>query len=611
MANEIFRLGDLARRGAYALAMAGVAVVAIGAHGVLAQDDALPLRGLLQDEPISVAPTPEPLDAVADGDVAREAEPEPEPELDETTTGTVPARAPDARTLRGTPLRAPLNERDVRPDEPAETPTDYQPFSEGAISPGEPLSNARPDAISEDALTDDDPFGGAGPLEPLSPAGRAQPLGQQGSVTERGGDLTLDETTTATVPLAAIDAEDLERNLRVGTDAERINSIETTSRRSPDDPFAPVGLRLGTFELFPSIEQGIGWTSNADGGADGDEAFYSETTARFDLRSDWSRHETVLTGFGILRRDIGGAEIRDVEAGLDGALRLDLSDGYEARAAFGYLHRPESATAPDTVEGAVSRPDRDTLSGELGIAREVARLRLGVTAAATRDTFSDAELPDGTVISQADRDSTLAVLRLRTGYEISPALIPFAEIEAGRRVYDNEIDAAGFRRSADRVALRGGIGIDIAEKWRGEAFAGWLWENPDDDALDSVSGLELGGNLAWSPLRGTIVDLNALTSVEGATSPGASGSLLYAVNLAVTRELRANLTGTAGLGLDYRDYANSSAHDLTWSGQLALTWWFNRYLALTGRARYENFTSSVDGRDSDTTSVFVGLRAQR
>ena len=50
---------------------------------------------------------------------------------------------------------------------------------------------------------------------------------------------------------------------------------------------------------------------------------------------------------------------------------------------------------------------------------------------------------------------------------------------------------------------------------------------------------------------------------------------------------------------------------MTWTGQLALTWWLNRYLGLTGRARYETVTSSDPGRESDTTSVFLGLRAQR
>ncbi|MDF1601712.1 outer membrane beta-barrel protein [Mesorhizobium sp. YIM 152430] len=564
MADTSFRL----RRLAAAFALAGAAGALFASHQVLAQQSQLPLRGDLREDP--------------------------------------------ARDLL---LGRPLAERSVLDDESARAQEAYRPFSDGALSEGEPLAGQRRRTDRPVAEATPDPFAGTPPIEISERQRRAGPAGREnepdGTALRVDAEGALDDTVTATVPLAAVDALDLERNLRVGSDASRINSIETARRLPDDNPYASIGLRVGTFELFPSIEQGIGATSNANGGADGESAVFSETIARFDLRSDWSRHEARLNGFGIVRRDLSGAEIRDTEAGLDGELRLDFAGGYEGRAALSYLHRPESASSPVSLASAASRPDRQTLAGELGIGREVARLRLGLAANVTRDMFSDARLSDGTTFSQEDRNSTLASLRLRSGYEVSPALIPFVEVEIGRRVYDNEIDAAGFARSADRLALRGGIGIDIAEKWRGEVYAGWLSENPDDDALDAVSGLEIGGNLAWSPLRGTTVDLNALTSVEGTTVPGASGSLLYAGNLSLTRELRANLTGTAGIGLDYRDYANSSAYDMTWSGQVALTWWLNRYLGLTGRARYETVTSSDAGRESDTASVFVGVRAQR
>jgi hypothetical protein len=561
MADTSFRL----RRLAAALGVACAAAALFAGHQVLAQQPQLPLRGDLRDDP--------------------------------------------ARNLLTRPS---LAERSVLEEEATRAQEAYRPFSDGALSQGEPLAGERrrTDAPEADAVVD--PFAG----QPAIDLARPQLREGRENEPDRGATRALaegqvDDTVTATVPLAAVDSLDLERNLRIGSDASRVNSIETTRRLPDDNPYAPIGLRVGTFELFPSIEQGLGATTNANGSADAQSAIFSETTARFELRSDWSRHEARLNGFGVLRRELSGAEIRDTEAGLDGELLLDLAGGYEGRAAFNYLHRPESASSPVELTTGASRPDRDTLAGELGIGREVARLRLGLTGNVTRDMFSDARLPDGTVLSQEDRNSTLASLRLRTGYEISPALIPFAEVEIGRRIYDNEIDSAGFARSADRLALRAGIGIDIAEKWRGEAYAGWVSEDPDDAALDAVSGLEIGGNLAWSPLRGTIVDLNALTTVEGTTSPGQSGSLLYAGNLSITRELRANLTGTAGIGLDYRDYANSSAYDMTWTGQLALTWWLNRYLGLTGRARYETVTSSDAGRESDTTSVFVGLRAQR
>lgn len=500
----------------------------------------------------------------------------------------------------------------AQPAQPEQEQADggYQPFSEGAISSGEPLAGEEPEGTDAFAAGPDEAEietpSQTGPSLRTGPENSMAAVGLRGSID---GDVA--ELGRRTVPLAAIDAADLARALRIGSDASRVNAIETMRRATPDNPFAPVGLRTGTFVFLPTLEQGIGWTSNAHGAADGESSVYSETTAAFDLRSDWSRHQAVLNGFGTLRRDLSGAEIRDREAGLDGDLRLDLAGGYEGRAALSYLHRLESAFSPVALTSGASRPYRDTLAGEVGIAREVARLRLGLAGSLVRDQYSDAELPDGTVLSQEDRNTTLASLRLRTGYELSPALIPFAEVEIGRRFYDNRIDAGGYARSADRFALRGGVAIDIGDKWSGEVYAGWLSERADDDNLAEVAGLELGGNLAWSPLRGTIVALHALTSVEAATTECDCGALLYAANLSVTQDILSNLTGSAGIGLDYRDYAQSSAYDLTWSGQVALTYWFNRYLGLTGRGRYERLTSSDAGRGSDTASVFVGLRAQR
>src|SRR5690606_13324424 len=45
---------------------------------------------------------------------------------------------------------------------------------------------------------------------------------------------------------------------------ERVTAIEAIDRRAETDPYAPVGIRLGLFQLFPSLEQGIAWTSNAE-----------------------------------------------------------------------------------------------------------------------------------------------------------------------------------------------------------------------------------------------------------------------------------------------------------------------------------------------------------
>ena len=75
--------------------------------------------------------------------------------------------------------------------------------------------------------------------------------------------------------------------------------------------------------------------------------------------------------------------------------------------------------------------------------------------------------------------------------------------------------------------------------------------------------------------------------------------------------MRADLTGNIALGAGYRDYAGSGDRDTIFSAEAGLTWWANRYLGVTGRARHEVLDSTLPGRDSKTTSVFLGIKIQR
>src|SRR5690606_3971693 len=109
---------------------------------------------------------------------------------------------------------------------------------------------------------------------------------------------------------------------------------------------------------------------------------------------------------------------------------------------------------------------------------------------------------------------------LRAGYQISPALMPFVEAEVGRNLYVQEIDSAGYARSSDRYAVRGGLELDMGEKLSGEIAAGWISEDFDDERLDPLSTPTVEADLRWSPQRGTDVTLSGATVLEGTTSAG-------------------------------------------------------------------------------------------
>jgi len=416
---------------------------------------------------------------------------------------------------------------------------------------------------------------------------------------------------TGTVRASRIDAADPERNAAARPTTERAMPLEGPGRPPERDPYDAPGLRVGTFLLRPTLDQGIEWTSNATNMAGGGSDFVSGTTLRLDAASDWARHSASFDGYGTYRTSVTGSGLSEFRGAANAALHLDLGHALRLDSRLGYERKPEEASSPVSIAGAASRPLRSTYSAGAGLEKTAGRLQLGLAGGLTRNTYGDVALTGGGFLSQADRNHTLYTATLRGGYAASPALAPFLEAETGRRLHDAATDSAGYTRSATRYGIRAGLAFDFGEKLNGEISAGWLSEKPDDARLAAVSGLSAAANVQWSPVRGTIVSLTGATEVEGSTTPGQSGSLLYSSTLAVSRELRANLTGTAALDAAWRRYAGTGDRDFTWGAEASLTWWLWRYAGLKARARHEQTTSTLAGRDSRTTSVYLGVTLRR
>ena len=500
-----------------------------------------------------------------------------------------------------------------RPPSQPQTPPQDQVADYVPVSPG-----ALPDATDptgDDSLFSEPPNAdsAATARPPTTARQRAEAARRQRAApasvsSARATPASEDNITTGTVRQGTVDAE---TSIENGPESERLRAIEGLELLAEPNPFAPTGIRVGSFLLWPILEQGLEASSNADSSPDGRSAVLSDTILRLNAASDWESHSANIDAYGIVRKTLSGQEVADLAGGINGRLQLDLADDLRAIARLGYDFRPESATSPVVIVGTAERPTLHILDGELGLEKDVGKFRFGVAGEATKETYGDAQLSDGGTLSQEDRNSTLYSGRLRLGYEVSPALTPFGEVQFGRRVYDLRLDTAGYERSSNEIGARAGLELDMGEKFGGEVSAGWISENFDDERLQTISEPTIAADLRWSPIRGTIVGFNGATFVEGSTTPGESGSVLYAGRLSIERELRSNLTGMAAVGVGWRDYAGSSEHDLTLTAEAGLTWWLNRYAGLTGRLRHETFDSTLPNRDSKTNTVFLGMRIQR
>ncbi|QND53969.1 outer membrane beta-barrel protein [Phyllobacterium sp. 628] len=494
----------------------------------------------------------------------------------------------------------------------------YQPVSPGALpdnDPGNPSGTGVPSNNGAPASGLTNSAGGlntnaaAQPGAIPIPADRttaANQRGRPGQTPARGGRATDGLTTGALDDTAGNPKEQ-----RADKDNLPEPAIERRIIKPDPEPFAPLGIRAGIVTLRPSISQGIRATTNADGSSDGKSAVLSETRLRARATTDWARHSAFLDFDGTYDKSLSGEDYSAPDASLRGGFQLDLGERTTVTGEGGYRYRQEDASAPTTIVGTSNRPAVQELDANLGVRHEFGRFFGQLKGKVDHTTYGKADFSDGTSISQKDRDNTFASIALRGGFEMSPAIKPFAEVEIGKLMYDETEDSNGFRRSGLRTALRGGIEADFGEKLSGEFALGYLRQGIDDERLSDVDGVSVDGAIKWSPQRGTDVNLGLLTRVEGATAPNDSGSIFYEGRLGVKRQIRSNLSVNAELTASLRDNKDGSGLDKGFGVEVGTTYWFNRFLGLDVSARHRITRSEVDTRQTSESSVYMGLTLQR
>ncbi len=444
----------------------------------------------------------------------------------------------------------------------------------------EDVANTSPRNVRQDALAREPP-----------PEGNARTQRvQQVSIVDAAGEIT---------PLA-------------NTPVAPVQPLQGAGLRRINDPFAPLGIRRGSFLLFPSLTQTIGFTDNADFEANGEESAFSLTSARLRLLSDWSIHQ--------FSADVGGSyqaffnDTSDDLPVIDGnaELRLDHTRDFTTRWG-GSFQRTTESTASNNLSSAVVIDRPGVLQGSVfGEAQKQAgRLTGNLRGTVTRTVFEDADLSDGGTLSQDDRNNTQLTAALRVGYETSPAIQPFVEGIAGLRRFDESVDRNGEQRDSLQLSLRGGFAFSQGEKVNGEFAVGYSTEDFDDPALETLSGVTFDGTINWSPERFTTITATVQTAFAPSTNAGESGSITYGGTLGVTRDVRPNLTLNARVLASLREFEGSDREDRTLQGRFGGEWRLNRSTAILGELGYETVDSTDANSSFEALTARLGLRLQR
>jgi hypothetical protein len=381
------------------------------------------------------------------------------------------------------------------------------------------------------------------------------------------------------------------------------------NRHDDREPFAPVGIRVGTFILRPTITQQIAHeTSN--NGATHTSRTYSRTVLEAEIESDWLRHQLNIGAEQVIDATISGTGSEDPSTAVNADLRLDLSSTTTADIGLDYRFGREDQTGPNAVTGAESQAEVHTFAAGASLTRQFGAWRGTATIAGGRVRYGDAELPDGTLVSLADRDADDYTATLRAAFETGSAYRPFVQGSFGQIVYDNRVDSNGFERSSDTYAMRAGVTADFGEKLTGEFAIGYALRDIDDPRLPSIEGVTVNGFATWSPHRGTDVLMGVSTNLEDSTIPDESGSLYYAATAEVVHQIRSNVVARISGLAGWRDYVGATPDETVLGAGAGFTWWLNRNVSLDGGVTYEKVSNEL-GTVNDELFVGVGLKVQR
>ncbi len=403
----------------------------------------------------------------------------------------------------------------------------------------------------------------------------------------------------------------------------------------PIDPYAPTGVRVGSFEVFPAVEIIGGYNTNPGSEPSGKAAWLYTIAPEVLLRSDWSRHSLnaelrgSYTGYTpdetptLSRPYLNGKVDGRIDATRD--THIDLSGRL--------LVSTDNPGSPNLQAGLAKLPIYTTFGGSAGITHRFNRFELAVKGDAQRTAYQDSELTDGSTSSNKDRNYDQYGGTVRGTYELTPALKPFVEVGADTRIHDIEPDVYGYQRNSKGVTGKVGTTFELTGELTGEASIGYTHRSYDDPRFGGLDGLIGDASLIWTADALNTLNLTASSSVGESSVAGVSGVLYRSVGLQYDHSFRRWLIGSVKLGFGVDTYKGGSGdsstsvicdcvittpgettpdrQDLRYSAGFGLTYKLSRELWLKGEFRQDWVRSNVTGVDYDASTFLLGARLQR
>ncbi len=371
----------------------------------------------------------------------------------------------------------------------------------------------------------------------------------------------------------------------------------------------PIGIRAGTYLIFPTVEEKIVYDDNIFGvskNKTGD--FRNEVSPQVTFQSHLPRHvlNMALGGRIVSYLDNPDQDYVDGHAALNGALHID----HAHTLSLSLLTRQEHEERSDiTASRSAAEPVPIWRNkAAIGITRDVGRLYGTLSATYNRWDYSNVDSLDGKTLDQNFRDLESWSAQLQGGYRISPGFELVSKLRFLRQLNTannldpkDVIDGYGYEAVA-------GLAFETSPLLRWRLLGGYGLRDYDQDGRENISTSLLEGQFEWLPTQKMTIYGSVSREIVDLESNQSGGSVETAIDGRMDYEIYNNIVLSAGATAKDTDFTEENRSDRTYSARIGLEYYLNKNWLFTFQYEHEHRDSNLDEFDMDSNRFMIGAK---
>ncbi len=387
-------------------------------------------------------------------------------------------------------------------------------------------------------------------------------------------------------------------------DIDPLRTDRRPRRLFEQEPYDPIGVRVGSFVYFPEVTIAGETTSNVLRQPQAASDVSAEFMTRARLVSNWNVHALEFNAGGLTSFQNDFASENDAAWNVEARGRLDVSRNTNVQGLIAHDVRQEGRSAIDAAAFG-DRAQVATDTADLTLNHRFNRLSVQL-----RGGYDDIDYgPSGSGNSNADRDTHVATEAVRTTWQFKPSFSVFGEIETNQRRYNVAAVADGFSRDSDGQRYRAGIDFGSTGRIvRGEFSLGYGSQDPSDPGLSDVDGVLIDANVAWRITEPTTLRFLARTDLYDTNTAGSAGVVSRTVGVEARHALRRYLIATAGLIYTNQDYDDVPIRESELRSSLLLEYYVNGEWTIFSQWDHINYDSNQPDNSWVADDLRVGAR---